>query len=89
MRIKEGFVKQVIGNKTIVVSAGELSKEFHGMIELNYTAADIWSWVSEGYTAKEIAEKLATKYDIEISRAICDTDKIIQQMLSAGVVEND
>lgn len=89
MRIKKGFVKQVIGNKTIVVSTVELSKVFHGMIELNYTAADIWDWLSEGYTAKEIAEKLATKYDIELSRAICDTNKIIKQMLSAGVVEND
>ena len=89
MKIKEGFVKQQIGDKTIVVSAGNLSKEFHGMIELNYTAADIWDWISAGYTCEEVAELLARKYNIEISKAQLDTEKIINKMISAGVVEND
>ena len=89
MRIKEGFVKQQIGDKIIVVSAGDLSKEFHGMIELNYTAADIWDWLSMGHTCEEVAVLLAQKYCIELSKAQLDTDKIINQMISAGVVEND
>lgn len=89
MKIKDGFVKQQIGDKTIIVSAGDLSKEFHGMIELNYTAADIWDWLSQGYTRDEVAKLLAKKYNIELNKAETGTDKIINKMLSAGVVEND
>lgn len=89
MKTKDGFVKQQIGDKTIIVSAGDLSKEFHGMIELNYTAADIWDWLSQGYTRDEVAKLLAKKYNIELNKAQIGTDKIINKMLSAGVVEND
>ena len=89
MRIKDGFVKQQIGKKTIIVSTGDLSKDFHGMIELNYTAADIWKWISKGYSSEEIAKLLSEKYDVELSKAQSDTQKIIDKMISAGVVEDD
>ena len=89
MKIKDGFVKQQIGDKTIIVSAGDLSNEFHGMIELNYTAADLWDWLSQGASREEAADLLSKKYNIELSKAQLDTDKIIQQMISAGVVETD
>lgn len=89
MKIKDGFVKQQIGDKTIIVSAGDLSKEFHGMIELNYTAADIWDWLSQGYTCDEVAKLLSEKYNIALSKARLDTEKIIHKMISSGVVEND
>lgn len=88
MKIKNGFVKHQIGDKTIVVSAGDLCSEFHGMIELNYTAADIWEWLSEGYTYDEVAKLLSKKYNIELSKARSDTEKIINKMISSGVVEN-
>lgn len=89
MRIKEGFVKQQIGEKTIIVSTGDLSREFHGMIELNYTAADIWEWLSQGLTCEETAKSFAEKYNIELTKARMDTEKIINKMIAAGVVEND
>lgn len=88
MKIKDGFVKQQIGDKILIVSAGNLSKEFHGMIELNYTAADIWDWISSNYTCEEVAELLAEKYNIELNKAQTDTNRIINKMISVGVVEN-
>ena len=69
MKIKDGFVKQQMGDKFIVVSSGDLSKEFHGMIELNATAADIWDLVSQGFTFSDVAKKLSEKYNIELSKA--------------------
>lgn len=89
MKIKDGFVKQQIGKKTIIVSTGDLSKDFHGMIELNYTAADIWEWLSQGLTCEETAKLLAEKYNIELTKARLDTEKIINKMIAAGVVEDD
>ena len=89
MKIKDGFVKQELGEKTIVVSTGDLSTKFHGMIELNYTAADIWDWLSQGYTCYEIANLLAEKYSIELTKAQSDTEKIINKMIAAGGFEKD
>ena len=89
MKIKDGFIKQQIGDKTIIVSAGDLSKEFHGMIELNYTAVDIWDWLSQGLAKEEVAKLLSEKYNIELTKAQKDTEKIINKMITAGVFEND
>lgn len=89
MKIKNGFVKQQIGDKTIIVSTGDLSKDFHGMIEVNYTAADIWDWLSQGLTCEETAKSLAEKYNIELIKARMDTEKIITKLIAAGVVEDD
>lgn len=89
MKIKKGFVTQKIGDTTIVVSTGELSREFHGMIELNQTGADIWNWFSEGLNQSEAAQKLAEKYEIDIEKAKADVAKLTEKMRSAGVFENE
>ena len=87
MKIKNGFVAQKIGEKTIVVSTGVLCKEFHGMIELNATAADIWNWVEQGLDEEVIVEKYAKEYEIDEEKARLDVNKIIGRMESAGVFE--
>ena len=89
MKIKEGFVKQQVGEKTVLVSTGELSHEFRGMIELNYTAADIWDWLAQGHSHQKVAQLLAEKYGIDPEKAMADTGKIIEKMRSSGVIEDD
>ena len=89
MKIKKGFVKQKLGDTTIIVSSGELSREFHGMIELNETGAEIWDCISEGMSLIATAQKLSDEYGIDIQKATDDVTKIIKKMLEAGVLENE
>ena len=89
MKIKKGFVMRKMGDKTVVVATGDASAEFHGMIELNQTAADIWNWVAEGLDQNAVASNLAQKYNLESVKAKADTDKIINQMKQTGVFENE
>lgn len=89
MKIKQGFIKQQMGEKYVVVSSGDLSKEFNGMIELNITASDIWDWIGEGKDINEVAKLLSEKYDIDLSKAQEDAQKILDKMISAGVFYND
>ena len=42
MKIKNGFVLRVVGGESVVVPVGEMSKKFHGMINLNETGAFLW-----------------------------------------------
>ena len=43
MKIKQGFVVRKVGDSHVVVPVGELSKTFHGMINLNETGAFLWN----------------------------------------------
>lgn len=88
MKVKEGFVKQRIGEKTVLVSTGDLSHTFRGMIELNYTAADIWDWVAQGHGQEQVARLLAEKYGIGLEKAMADAGKIIEKMRESGVMED-
>ena len=89
MRIKKGFVMQKIAGKTIVVSTGELSREFHGMIELNETAAFIWQGIAEGKSIDVIAAELARECEIPLEKATVDVTALVAKMKANGVVEDD
>ena len=89
MKIKKGFVSQKIGDTTVVVSTGELSREFHGMIELNETAAFIWNCFAEGLSQSQIAKKLCDEYGISLEKAEADIAVLANKMLDAGVFENE
>lgn len=87
MKIKDGFVLREVAGKGVVIAIGEASKNFHGMINLNCTGKDIWQGISEGKTVEEIAEKLTEEYEVELSKAIEDTEKLIRKMRDAGILE--
>ena len=89
MKIKNGFVTQKIGDTTVVVSTGALSREFHGMIELNETAAFIWDCFAQGLSKEDTAKKFCEEYGISLEKAEADTAKIVDKMLEAGVFENE
>ncbi len=87
MKIKEGFVLRRVLDEAIVVASGEASKNFHGMIKLNETAAVIWELIDEGNSEEEIAKKLSEKYEISLEQATADTKAMIAVMAEKGIIE--
>ena len=87
MKIKEGFVLRRVLDEAIVVASGEASKNFHGMIKLNETAAVIWELIDEGNSEEEIAKKLSEKYEISVEQAAADTKAMIAVMAEKGIIE--
>ena len=87
MKIKEGYViRQVMGNY-VVIATGEESKNFHGMVKLNETAATIWNYIAEGKTEDEIAVCLMNEYDVEEERVRKDIKNTVQTLAAQGLVE--
>lgn len=84
MKIKEGFVLRDIGGETVVVSTGEASKDFYGMIKLNQTGKIIWEGISEGLSKELIVTKLLDQYDVDKDKAENDVDRMIDKMAKAG-----
>ena len=87
MKIKNGFVLRRVLDEAIIIATGEVSKEFHGMVKLNDSAADIWEWISEGYEVETIASKLSEKYELTLDKAFEDVKNMLSQMSDAGLIE--
>ncbi len=80
MKIKEGFVIRNVGGENIVVPVGEMSKNFHGMINLNSTGAFLWLFFSEEHTIEEGVAALLSEYDVEESIARRDVELFIETL---------
>lgn len=87
MKIKEGFVLRRVLDEAIVIASGKASREFHGMVKLNDSAADIWGWISEGLSEAEVAACLAEKYELSQEKAQADTASMISRMTEAGLLD--
>ena len=87
MRIKDGFVLRQVAGQFVVIATGEASRNFHGMIKLNQTGADVWNGIAKGKTIEEIAGDWASDYGIEEAEARQDAEALLRKMIDAGFVE--
>ena len=87
MKIKKGFVLRVVGGENVVVPVGEMSKTFHGMINLNETGAFMWKFFSEEHTLEEGVAALRAEYEVEEERATADVQKFMKTVLENGFAE--
>ena len=87
MKIKKGFVIRVVGGENVVVPVGEMSKNFHGMINLNETGAFLWRFFSEEHTLEEGVDALCGEYEVERERAAADVDRFAEILTRNGFVE--
>ena len=87
MKIKDGFVKQQVQGKWLAVATGELSRTFHGMIELNDTAALVWDALAAGQSPDAIVDAIAEMYDIPRDKADADVRALLKQMADEGILD--
>ena len=87
MKIKKGFVLRVVGGENVVVPVGEMSKKFHGMINLNETGAFMWKFFSDDHTIDEGVSALCGEYEVEEDRARADIQKFIDTLSENGFLE--
>ena len=78
MKIKKGFVLRQVGSENVVVPVGEMSKIFHGMINLNETGAFLWRFFSEEHTAEEALQALCNEYEAEREQVEADVNRFVE-----------
>lgn len=86
MKIKKGFVIRQVGGENVVVPVGELSKSFHGMINLNETGAFLWHFFSSEHTIEEGVDALCGEYEVERELAEADVRKFAKILKQNGFV---
>ena len=87
MKIKKGFVVREVGGETVVVPVGAMSKQFHGMINLNQTGAFLWKKLEIGATEEELVKDIISEYQVEEEVAKKDVSAFIQRLKEKGLVE--
>ncbi len=87
MKIKKGFVLRNVGGESVVVPVGALSKEFHGMINLNETGAFLWSFFSQEHSIEEGVFALLSQYEVEEEIARTDVTQFVEMLEKNGFSE--
>ncbi|MBO5240780.1 MAG: PqqD family protein [Clostridia bacterium] len=87
MKIKNGFVVREVGGESVVVPVGEMSKNFHGMINLNETGAFLWRFFSEDHSIDEGVAALLEEYDVDEAIARTDVEKFAETIEKNGFAE--
>jgi hypothetical protein len=87
MKIKKGFVLRKVGGESVVVPVGEMSKQFHGMINLNETGNFLWNFFTEEHTKEEAVAALCAEYDVEADIAAGDVAKFMEILQEQGFAE--
>ena len=87
MKIKKGFVLRVVGGEHVVVPVGEMSKNFHGMINLNETGAFLWRFFSEEHSVDEGVTALLGEYEGAEELARADVTRFTETLLQNGFAE--
>ena len=84
MKIKKGFVLRVVAGESVVVPVGELSKSFHGMINLNSTGALLWQFFTEEHTVEEAVALMQKEYEIDEITAKNDVQAFVDDIMKRG-----
>ena len=64
MRIKEGYVINKLGDGYVVVTVGDASNDFNGVIRLNAAGAFLWQSIQDGADSRQkLLQAMAERYD--------------------------
>ena len=87
MKINKGFVVRKVGNDFVAVPIGEMSKTFHGMINLNETGRFLWDFFTVEHTMAEGVAALRGEYDVSEEIAQRDVERFLSILVENGFAE--
>ncbi|MBQ6928472.1 MAG: PqqD family protein [Oscillospiraceae bacterium] len=88
MKIKSGLILNTVGEDTFAVPVGKAAENFHGLIRLNETGAEIWKALEEDTDKEAIVERLLGKYsNADRSTVARSVDSFLEKLRQAGLLE--
>ena len=85
MRIKEGYVINKLGDGYVVVTVGEASNDFKGVIRLNAAGAFLWKSILDGADSRHaLFQVMKERYDdMDEETAGKDLDEFLENIAFA------
>jgi hypothetical protein len=87
MKIKNGFVVRKVGGECVVVPVGEMSKKFHGMINLNSTGEFLWNFYLTEHSVDDGVAALLAEYDVAEAKAREDVERFVSILTENGFAD--
>ena len=80
MRIKDGYIMKKLGSGYVVVTVGQASKDFNGLIRLDEPGAWLWKSIQDGADSREkLVTKMLERYeDLDEPTARQDLDEFLE-----------
>lgn len=89
MKIKDGYVANKMGDRTVVAAVGKESLNFSGLIRLNESGDFIWRLLQQECNEKQIVGEMMKRYGIDEERAQKDVERFLAILKNAGVVNEN
>lgn len=81
LKIKNDYVIKKMGEGFVVVTVGQASKEFNGMMRLNEVGAFIWKQLETGATEEELLQRMLERYDdLDENTAREDLEEMLEKI---------
>ena len=86
MKLKDNVIVQEIDDRYVLVDTDAGDDHFHGIINMNRTAAYIAKLLEKETTKEDIVKALTDKYDVSPEIADANAQKVIDQFLKVGLL---
>ena len=86
MRLKYAFETMELDDQIVAVPVGDGSEEFHGVVKLNETAADIFNLLKEDISEEAIVEAMTEIYDAPKEALAADVRKCVADFMEKGLL---
>ncbi len=87
MKRNKNFILRKVAGESILVPAGEATKNFNGLFSPNRTAVFIWEHIDEVTDTEEMVRLVLEHFDVEEETARTDVEGLIKEMKLLGFVE--
>ncbi|MGN1215922.1 MAG: PqqD family protein [Candidatus Cryptobacteroides sp.] len=88
MRLKSGFVLREICGEKVLSAEGKDVIDFSKLVRLNETSAYLWQALEgKDFDAQTMRDLLCEQYDVTPEQALKDSEALISQFVSIGLVE--
>ncbi len=86
MKLNEQFAMRNICGDYLLVPLGDKTKEFNGVFTLSATGAFIIQQLAMQKTIAEIADSMASEFDIDYDSAYADTISFTENLRQYGIL---
>ena len=80
-------VSRVVADEAIVVPIRRGAADMDSIYTFNDSGSLLWSLIEQGRTAGDLAAHLQAEYGITAEQATADTEKFVNELSEAGLIE--
>lgn len=88
MKIKNNFVLRNVADTWVVLSMGNPTADFDGMLTLNESGVLLWKTMENGCDKNALVKALTDEYDVSREVALADVDIFIDKLSAVGCIED-